>query len=439
VLLPYHLRLAVRSLRRDAGLSATIVVVLAVAAGTFSTAVMHYLRTYGQAGALPDSAHQVEIIERHATLDEAFENSNNAPNITASRTRVSFPMYRVLAGAGLGTRQVGTYRARVMVGASGDGRERRPLKVVNARFTGGDLFGLFGLRFRGGGAWPAADEAGGAPVVVLGPVLNDLLFDGANSVGRTVMVDDREFRVVGVLADEQPFSPEWDRTVTGGPQDQLYLPFDEGARLHARPEAAIAEQAIGPSYGELLGAHVVAVAFWIDLPLPALRDRYAAYLEEQLGRRGIRYKLRDLPVLRAELGPGKTVMTFFVFVTFLVLLGAGLVTMRLLLAKSLTRQGELSIFRAVGAPRGALVARQLLEAALLALLGGVAATAVAGPFAFLYNRLVGDTDISLRVTPTSFAVTLAATVAVGTAAALYPAWRAAARRPTMSAMSRVGG
>ena len=32
MLLPYHLRLAVRSLRRDPGLSATIVIVLAIAA-----------------------------------------------------------------------------------------------------------------------------------------------------------------------------------------------------------------------------------------------------------------------------------------------------------------------------------------------------------------------------------------------------------------------
>jgi putative ABC transport system permease protein len=431
-LLPYHLRLAVRSLRRDAGLSATIVIVLAVAAGVFSTAVMHYVRLYSWAGALPASAHQVEIVERHLALETGFEGTNNAPNILASRTRVSFPLYRVLAGSGLRTRQVGTYRSRVMVG----GRE---LRVVNARFTGRDLFGLFGMRFRGGGAWSAADEAGAAPVVVLGPVLNDQLFDGANSVGRTVMIDDREFRVAGVLADEQPFSPEWDRTVTGGAQDQLYLPFGEGARLHARPEAAVPEQPLGPAYGELQDAHVVAVAFWIDLPLPEQRHLYDLYLKEQLGGRGLTYVLRDLPTLRRELGPKRTVMTFFVFLTFLVLLGAGFVTMRLLLAKSITRQGELSIFRAVGAPRGALVVRQVLEATLLASMGGVAAAAVAGPSAFLYNRLVGDTDISLAITPTSFVITLAATMAVGTLAALYPAWRGAARRPTMSGMSRVGG
>ena len=57
----------------------------------------------------------------------------------------------------------------------------------------------------------------------------------------------------------------------------------------------------------------------------------------------------------------------------------------------------------MGAPRGALVTRQVLEAALLAAMGGVAAAAVAGPAAFLYNRLVTDTDIPLVLTPASFA------------------------------------
>jgi putative ABC transport system permease protein len=248
------------------------------------------------------------------------------------------------------------------------------------------------------------------------------------------MIDDRPFRIAGVLADEQPFSPEWDRTVTGGVQDAVYLPFAEHERLRSRPEAQIVLAPMGPTYGDLLGSDTVAVTFWIDLPTPALRDGYARYLARALDGRGVRYRLRDLPALRRELGVPRTVMTFFVSLTFLVLAGAGLVTMRLLLAKSLMRQSELSIFRAVGAPRGALVTRQVLEAALLAAAGGLAGAFVAGPSAFLYNRMVADTDIPIGLTPLSFAVTFAATVLIGTLAALYPAWRAAARRPSMSGM-----
>ena len=129
----------------------------------------------------------------------------------------------------------------------------------NARFAGADFFGMFGLRFRSGGGWTAADEASGAAVVVLAPWLNGQLFDGADSVGRTIMIDDRPFRVAGVLADEQPF-PEWDRTVTGGLQDQVYLPFGVQERLLARPEAQVVVAPVGPTYADLMGSGTVFVA-----------------------------------------------------------------------------------------------------------------------------------------------------------------------------------
>jgi putative ABC transport system permease protein len=434
LLLPYHLRLALRSLRRDPGLSATIVLVLAIAAGIFCTALMHYLRNYQENEALPASLHHVEIVAQHEGLSAAFEGSTAEPNIVAARERVSFPMARLLAASGLPTRQTATFRARVLVRGAAGAPAPMPPCPRNARFANADFFPMFGLGFRFGGAWTRQDEGGGAPVVVLGPLLNDALFDGTNSVGREVRVDDRPFRVVGVLASDPPFSPEWDRAVTGGPQDQLYLPFGEHERLLARPEAAITAAPEGPRYADLLASGTVAAAFWIDLPTPALRAGYERYLETNLGAHGVRYTLRDLPRLRRDLALPKTVLTFFLFLTFIVLMGAGLVTTRLHLAKSLTRQGELSIFRAVGAPRAALMVRQMLEAIVLSFTGGVAAMAVAAPAAFVYNRLIADTDIPLAITPMSFAITLVATVVVGAVAALYPAWRAAARRPTTAVM-----
>jgi putative ABC transport system permease protein len=434
VLLGYHLGLAARSLRRDPGLSATIVLVLAIAAGIFCTAVMHYLRTYRTVPGLAASLHQVEIVMPREGLEAAFTGSAAAPNILAARTRVSFPDARLLAGSGLPTRQATTFRSRVLVSGAGAAPTGWPARPRNARFANADFFDLFGLPFRHGGPWTRADEARGAPLVVLGKMVNERIFDGANSVGRTVLVDGRPFRVAGVLAEEQPFAPEWDRVVTGGPQDLLYLPLAEHERLLARPEAPVAVAPEGPRYADLLASPTVALAFWIDLPTPALRDAYRRYLDATLGARGRRFVLRDLSRLRAELAFPRTVLTFFVFLSLIILVGAGLVTTRLLLAKALARQGELSIFRALGAPRRAIVGRQLLEAALLSTLGGVVSTAVAGPGALVYNRLVADTDIPLVITPASFAITVAATVLVATLCALVPAWRAAARRPTAALM-----
>src|SRR5205814_107589 len=59
---------------------------------------------------------------------------------------------------------------------------------------------MFDVRFRFGGPWDRQADAGPAPVVVLSEAMNQSLFGGADSVGRRLRIDDREFRVVGVMA-----------------------------------------------------------------------------------------------------------------------------------------------------------------------------------------------------------------------------------------------
>ena len=65
-------------------------------------------------------------------------------------------------------------------------------------------------------------------------------------------------------------------------------------------------------------------------------------------------------------------------------------------------------------------------------LAGGLSVLIAAPQAIFYNAVVADTDIPLHVTPTSFLITVAATLSVGILFALYPAWRAASRPPTIS-------
>lgn len=436
MLLPYHLRLALRSLRRDPGLSATIVIVLAIAAGIFCTALLHYLRSYDPRGARSTTLYLVDVPRSDAALRHAFVGTNAELNIVAARSRVSYPVYRTLASSGLPVRQTGTFRSRVVVRTAGDSDSRGQLPPVprNVRFVGADFFTMFELPMAAGAAWSREDEARGVNVVVVGRELNRRL--GASrqhpdGVGRLILVDDRPFRVVGVLAEDQPFSPEWDRVITGGPQDLLYLPFAQHERLRARPEALVAQGATGQRYEDLLRSNGVFLSFWIDLPTEESRAAYARYMDGALSGP---HTLRALDGLRHSTPEPRTVLTFFVFLGTLVLGGAGLVTARLLMAKGLARRAELSIFRALGAPRRALVARQLLEAALLATAAGLLSMLVSGPQAYFYNHVINDNDIPMVVTPLALGITLLATVSVGTLFALYPAWRSAERRPTAALM-----
>jgi putative ABC transport system permease protein len=437
-LIPYHTRLAWRSLRRDPGLSATIVVVLAVAACIFSTALIHWLRLYGPRPALSPGLHQVEIGVDDRTLRLAYLGSNAAPIKLAPHTRVSYPNYQVLAASGIPARQMATFRSRLWIAAEGGGTAAacdgsfEMKQSHNARFVDGAFFTMFAPGLRWGSPWTHEDEAAGRPRAVLSRHLNAVLFDGADSTGKTVRVDGRPYVVSGVLAEDAPVNAEWDPAAAGGGQDAIYLPFAEHQRLQAWPETPYYVTPFGPHHEDLLKSDAVFVTFWVELETPAQIAAYQRYLAAELGPRGQRYQLRDLATWREMVKIPPSVISFFTQLTLIIFAGSGLIVARLLMAKGLVRGDELGVFRALGAPRGALFWRQIIEAAMLSGIAASLGTLFAVPQAEIYNRFVRDNDIPLRMSWLAVGLIFATTMAVGIGSALYPSWMVARRRPTVA-------
>ena len=90
-------------------------------------------------------------------------------------------------------------------------RSARPFKEM-IRLCFADFFPMFDVPFRYGSGWDAKADADAEPVVVLSKEMNEKLFGGGNSVGKTVRLEDRDFRVVGVLdaldAERQVLRPD---------------------------------------------------------------------------------------------------------------------------------------------------------------------------------------------------------------------------------------
>jgi putative ABC transport system permease protein len=428
-LFPYHLRLAAKSLQRDPWLSAAIVVVMAIAASIWCTALQHYLRLYGPLPARPPGLSQVEL-PHSEFLDRVFLGTNAAGAVLTCRARVSYPDYQRLASSGIPTRATASFRSRLLIASADDRGPALPPQY--ARFVNADFFSMFELPIGRGAPWTRAQEAQGEPVVVLGQALARQLFPAADPVGSTVRVDGRPFRVVGVIDGEQPFLAEWDRPASGGWQDALYLPFPEHQRLRAAPELAIFVSPAGRTRADLFASDAIFVSYWMDLPDAAHRQAYTRFLDQNFGARGVRYQLRDLHQLRIDFAMPTSAISFFAFLTLVLVCGAGLIMTRLLLAKGLARREELGIFRALGVPRRALLVRQLIEAALLSLLAATLSLLLALWYAAYYNRAVSDTDIPIGPTALVIAITFGTTLLVGLLSALYPAWRSAGARPTVA-------
>jgi putative ABC transport system permease protein len=424
----YHLRLAALSLRRNWVISLLLLVALAMGNGVWSVAVGQWIRFQGVETPLSPTLHQVEVVRpRDANTffhDQAPKNPYLAPPSLMSRTQLSWNEAQQLAGSRVPPRQSLGVRAEVLV--------RRPdtTPVARmARFTNAAFFGMFERPFAAGGPWTAADEAAGAPVVVLGRATARALFPGGGAVGATVLVEGRPYRVVGTLAQYQPLNAPWALLIIGGVEDALFLPVAELDRLRVVPDQPMPQTAYGTGRAAVFASDARFVTAWVDLPTPELVAAYRADLDQRIGPGN--WVLRSLGEWRRDLGMPSSQISFFSFLGLVVLVGGAFNLARWLLTRGLTRAEELGVYRALGAPRASIFARTFLEGVLLALPAALLAPVASLPIVWMFNRYIHVVDMPLELSPLSVAVSMVSPLLVCALASVLPAWRLARTRPTV--------
>jgi putative ABC transport system permease protein len=427
----YQWRLVVQGLRRHPGRSLVIVVGLAMAGAMWTFGVARYLRHHGPYPALTPHLHQVELAHHETPAITRMHGNTHTTASWATHTRVTFPEYLALHGSGIPTRETGTYRARLLA-ANPLGRGETGLaRLVRTRFVGAAFFPLFELPIGRGRGFSPAEEAAGAAVAVIGHRLNQRLFAGQDSVGRDLLIEGRQFRIVGIVDRDQPVRPTWDISSTDRDQDAVYLPFGWCRRLLARPETMVKQSAAGRTFDDLIRSDAVFVSFWAELPTPERRAAFRALLDERFARHGQAYVLRSFDEWKRVFTLPGTRIAFLTVLSGLLLLVAGFSVARLLLATTITRRGEFGVHRALGASRGVLFVGQMLEAAVLSLAAALFGVALTLPYMALFNRVVADMDIPVQMTVATFVLGAGGAFITGLGAALYPAWRVARTPPTL--------
>ena len=298
----------------------------------------------------------------------------------------------------------------------------------------GEFFAMVDVPFKYGSGWSATDDEHRAQVAVISAKLNEKVFDGANSVGKMLNIEGRDYRVVGVIGDWNPQPRFYDVVNTGGfasESEDLYVPFNTaisaGMSNDGNTNCSVVPEA---GFEGLQRSSCVWIAYMAQLDDAAAVDAYRNYLE---GFARTRYtgwapnvRLRNLPdwLDHEHVVPSDTK------VSLLIALGLLLVclvnTAGLLLAKFLRRSSEIGVRRALGAPRLAIYAQFLTEGAVIGLTGGVLGLVLTGigvaSVALVLPRDIANLahlDVSLLAT------TLVVSVLASLLAALYPTFRAA--------------
>ncbi|MBN8736693.1 MAG: ABC transporter permease [Xanthomonadales bacterium] len=312
---------------------------------------------------------------------------------------------------------------------------------ADARYTTTDFFPMFGVPFEYGTAWTTSDDENRARVAVISRTLNDKLFGGKDSLGKTINVNDADLRIVGVLDAWRPDPHFYDLYQgTYGENEDVFVPLSTSRDLRLAHNGSTDCWGKGaPSQDKLEQAPCTWLQFWVQLDTPAQAAAYKQFLvhysqeQKTLGRfqRPPNVRLRDVMQWLGfkKVVPGDVRLQAWLAFGFLLVCLVN--TVGLMLAKFLRRSGEIGVRRALGAARRAVFEQLLVEAGLVGLAGGIGGLLLAQLGLWLVRRQPADYAKLAHLDPLMLLITFALAIGASLLAGLLPAWRACHVAPAL--------
>ena len=431
----YYLDLAIRSLKRNPVLTFLMVLAIAVGIGASMTTltVMHIL----SGDPLPGRSANIYYPQVDAT--PADWHNKNPLDMLDYRSAVD------LWSAHRADRQALIVDSSVKVRAP---EANLPPLMLTMLSTTSDFFPMFNVPFEYGSGWTPADDENRARVAIISGNLNDRLFGGKNSVGKTLRLKDSNVRIVGVLKPWRP-SPQFYTVVAGnyangdtagfyGKPEDVFVPFQTGLEVNDGAFQQFTCWGMPSTPGHLQNSPCVWVSLWVELEgaakVASYRDFIASYAQQQkaLGR-FTKTDTRMLDLMgwldyNHVLPSDVKLQTWLAFAFLAICLFN---TVGLLLAKFLRRAGEIGVRRALGASRRTVLAQCLTEAGLIGFIGGVAGwlLTLVGLWLVRSQKMPYSDLVHLDVA--MFVATFALAAAVSLLAGALPALRASRVAPAL--------
>ena len=271
------------------------------------------------------------------------------------------------------------------------------------------------LRVTEGRFFDALDNAGSAPVCVLGAAAKDSLFGAAPAVGEYIKLNEQWCHVIGIVAPQMAAQTEVSGVRTEDMNNLIYAPLNsvryrledsqswmkdeiDGMYLHlASPGTSATDAEV--VRGILNSSHHNAGDFSVIVPAELLAQQKRT---EQLFN---------------------TVMVAIASISLLV---GGIGIMNIMLAAILERTREIGVRRAVGARRSDIIRQFVIEATLISFAGGLLGVVLGFVISQLIAWLAGWSTI---VTVSSILLAFVVSISVGLIFGIYPAVKAARLDP----------
>jgi putative ABC transport system permease protein len=423
----YYFDLALRSLRHNKVLTALMVLALALGIGASMTTLTVLRLLSGDP--LPQKSAQlfyVQVDPYHK--DQPFSRSGKLPWLMTYIDAMN------LLRARQAERQTAVAMSQIKL--TPPGAQQRPF-FSEGVMTTADFFAMFDAGFQYGGGWSADDDESGARVVVIADFLNDQLFAGANSVGRSIRIGAQDFRIIGVLRHWAP-QPHFYSLYLGGRYygkgDALFLPLRSARAIGLDPINTFSYAAGDKQKLEV--APSTWLGLWVQLPNAGAAVAYRAflsgYVQQQIAlgrfqRSGVALSGLMQWLDAQGVVPGNVRMQTGLAFSFLLICIVN--TVGLLLAKCLRRSKEIGVRRAMGASRPAIFAQFMVEASLIGLAGGAFGLLFAEFGLWCIRQQPAEYASLARLDLPMFGGTFVLALMASLMAGILPAWRASAVAP----------
>jgi putative ABC transport system permease protein len=422
----YYLLLALRNLKATPALTGLMVVTVALGIGVFMAALtVYYLMATNPIPHKSDRLFAVQL----DSWDPAQPYDDERPSLPP--WELTYRDAQALMESDLPVRHAAMYKVSLVI--QPERPEIKPFMELG-RVTGGDFFGLFDIPFLYGGSWGDTADREGERVAVIGAELNDRLYGGEDSVGRTLNLNDNEFRIVGVIPRWNP-TPKFYDTNNGAFEDaeQIFIPAGTGPALElfsAGNTNCWKDEQV-ENFEDFLGTECVWWQFWAELETAGQRQAYQAFLDnyvrtqKELGRFGRPLNNTLTPVdewleVRRVVRRDNKVL---VGLSFLFLGVCLFNAVGLMLTRFAGRAPQIGIRRALGARKRAVFSQQLIEVGAIGAVGGLLGLGFAWLALLGVRRLFPQYERLAELDLVMVAVAIVAAVTATTLAGLYPAWR----------------
>lgn len=422
----YYLKLGWLSIRANPLLSLLMILAIAVGIGACMTTITVNYTMSGDP--IPQKSDQLFYVQ----LDNWDPNDGGDDGFEPP-DQVTYTDAMALMNAGKAFRQAAMNRSGLVL-TPGD-EDQRPFSV-EARNTFADFFSMFEPTFLYGSGWDSTADEAMEKVVVLNREINEQVFGGEDSVGRSVRMNGMDFRVVGVLDEWQPVPRFYDVT-TGpfNPLEDVFIPFNIAIEyeLPRNGNTNCWKPTDDEGFEAFKASECVWIQFWAELRDEQEEQDYMnflnAYVEQQkeLGRfpRPMNNRLDDVMewMAREEVVPDDARVMLGLSVLFLIV--CLLNTIGLLLAKFTRKAGDISVRRALGASKSDLFAQHMIEAGMIGLAGGIIGLGLSRLGLWGIEVLFGEfvenlTGMDWTMVFTAIGLAIAAALIAG----LYPTWQA---------------